>query len=189
MSNQVDPPALVGRALRKHWLLFLIEGIVLVLIGFAAVALPVIASLTFTLVLGWLFLFSGIAGLITTFWARQAPGFVWSLISAVLAILVGFAFILWPVQGVGALTLLLVVFFVVEGVASIMYALEHRRQLTGRWGFVLAAGICDLFLAAVVVAGLPGTAMWAIGLLVGINMVFGGASLIAMALAAKSEAL
>jgi uncharacterized membrane protein HdeD (DUF308 family) len=188
-NEQPRLQAAVSRTLHEHWLLFLIEGIVLVLIGLAAVAIPVLASLTFTLVLGWLFLFSGLVGLITTFWARQAPGFWWSLLSALLAIVVGGAFIAWPIQGVGALTLTLVVFFVIEGVASIMYAFDHRRHLTGRWGFVLAAGICDLFLAAMVVAGLPGTAMWAIGLLVGINMVFGGTSLIAMALAARSEAL
>lgn len=76
-------------------------------------------------------------------------------------------------------------FFVIEGVASIMFALEHKRELSGRWGWMLASGIIDLILAAVILAGLPGTAAWAIGLLVGINMVFGGWALIAMALHAR----
>jgi uncharacterized membrane protein HdeD (DUF308 family) len=77
------------------------------------------------------------------------------------------------------------VFFVIEGVASIMFALEHKRELSGRWGWMLPSGIVDLILATIIFAGLPGTAAWAIGLLVGINMVFGGSALIAMALRAR----
>jgi uncharacterized membrane protein HdeD (DUF308 family) len=78
------------------------------------------------------------------------------------------------------------VFFVIEGVASIMFALEHKRELSGRWGWMLMSGIIDLALAALVFTGLPSTAAWAIGLLVGINMVFGGSALIAMALHARN---
>jgi uncharacterized membrane protein HdeD (DUF308 family) len=84
--------------------------------------------------------------------------------------------------------LVLIAFFVIEGVASIMFALEHRRELSGRWGWMLASGIIDLILATIILAGLPGTAAWAIGLLVGTNMVFGGTALIAMALHAREIA-
>ena len=83
---------------------------------------------------------------------------------------------------------MLVAFFIIEGVASIMFALDHKRELTGRWGWMLASGIVDLVLAAIIFAGLPGTAAWAIGLLVGINMIFGGTALIAMALHARNAA-
>jgi uncharacterized membrane protein HdeD (DUF308 family) len=93
--------------------------------------------------------------------------------------------LLRPLSGVLSLTLVLIVFFVIEGVASMMFALEHKRELSGRWGWMLASGIIDLILAAIIFAGLPGTAAWAIGLVVGINMVFGGLALIAMALHAR----
>jgi uncharacterized membrane protein HdeD (DUF308 family) len=86
----------------------------------------------------------------------------------------GIVLLLWPLSGVLSLTLILIVFFVIEGVASIMFALEHKRELSARWGWMLASGIIDLILATIIFAGLPGTAAWAIGLLVGINMVFGG---------------
>ncbi len=76
----------------------------------------------------------------------------------------------------------------IEGIASIMYAIEHRNQLTSQWLWMLVSGIIDLILAGIIFAGLPGTALWALGLLVGINMVFGGAALIAMALAARHPA-
>jgi hypothetical protein len=76
----------------------------------------------------------------------------------------------------------------VEGIASILFALDHKRELSGRWGVMLFSGIVDLVLASIIFAGLPGTAAWAIGLLIGVNLVFGGAALIAMALHARDAA-
>jgi uncharacterized membrane protein HdeD (DUF308 family) len=176
----------VAASLHEHWVLFLVEGIVLMVLGLAAIVLPPIATLAVETLLGWLFLISGVMGLITTFWMRQAPGFWWALLSAVLGIGAGLVLLAWPLSGVLSLTLVLIVFFTIEGVASIMFALEHKRELTGRWGFMLASGVVDLIVAGIVLMGLPGTAAWAIGLLVGINLVFGGSALIAMAMHARA---
>ena len=191
MERQTDAEQ-IGRAfagaIHEHWGIFLAEGIILVLLGIAAILLPLIATLAFTIIIGWIFLASGIVGLITTFWARHAPGFWWSLISGIVAIAAGIVLLLWPITGAVSLTLVLIAFFVVEGIVSIMYAIEHRKQLSGRWPWMLVSGIVDLVLAGIIFAGLPGTAGWALGLLVGINMVFGGAALIAMALAARQPA-
>ncbi len=68
-----------------------------------------------------------------------------------------------------------------------MFAIDHRRELSGQWGWMLMSGIVDLVLSAMLLAGLPSTAVWALGLLVGINMMFGGTALIAMALHARKE--
>jgi uncharacterized membrane protein HdeD (DUF308 family) len=176
---------IVAVSVQKHWVLYLVEGIILLILGVAAVVVPPIATLTFTIFLGWLFLISGIAGLVTTIWMRGAPGFWWSLLSAVLGIATGAILLGWPVSGVFSLTLLLIIFFLVEGVATIMFALDHKRELSGQWGWMLASGVVDLVLAGLILAGLPGTAAWAIGLLVGINMIFGGMALIALALHAR----
>jgi len=178
----------VESAIREHWVLFLIEGIVLLVLGIAAILVPIVATIAFTILIGWLFLISGAVGLFTTFWMRHAPGFWWSLLSAVIAIAAGIVLLIWPISGSLSLTLLLTAFFIVEGVASIMYAIEHRRQLSGRWGWMLVSGIVDLILAGIIIAGLPGTALWALGLLVGINLIFGGVAMIGMALAAKPAA-
>lgn len=175
-------------ALREHWVLFLVEGVVLLVLGATAVVLPPIATLAVTILLGWLFLVSGILGLITTFWMRHAPGFWWSLLSAVLGIVVGAVLLASPLTGAFSLTLVLVAFFLVEGAVSIMFALDHKRELSGQWGWMLASGIIDLALAIMIFAGLPSTAAWAVGLLVGINMIFGGSALIAMALHARKSA-
>ena len=93
-----------------------------------------------------------------------------------------------PLTGVFSLTVLLVAFFIIEGIASIMFSLEHKREFSGRWGWMLVSGVVDLVLAVLIFAGLPSTAAWAIGLLVGINLVFGGTALIAMALHARQPA-
>ena len=163
------------------------EGIVLVVLGLLAIVVPPLATLAVAILIGWLLLVSGVVGLITTFMARHAPGFWWSLLSAVLAVAAGVVLLGWPASGVISLTLLLVVFFVIEGVASIMYALEHKKELSGRWGWMLASGVIDLVLAVMIYAGLPSTAAWALGLLVGINLVFGGTALVAMALHARGS--
>jgi uncharacterized membrane protein HdeD (DUF308 family) len=176
----------MSAAVREHWKAFLIEGILLVVLGFAAMIVPQLAGLAVTIFLGWMFLISGIAGLALTFWARQMPGFWWSLISAVLAIAAGIILLAKPVQGTLTLTIVVGAYFLAEGVTTIMYALEHRRQLPERWSWMLFAGILDILIAAMIIAGLPGSAEWAIGLLVGINLLFGGATLIGVALAARN---
>lgn len=176
----------VTASMQEHWVLFLVEGIILVILGLVAIIVPPLATLAVAIFIGWLFLISGIVGLVTTFWMRHAPGFWWSLLSALLGIVAGIVLIGSPVSGAISLTLVLIVFFIIEGVASIMFALEHRRELSGRWGWMLASGIVDLVLAAIIFAGLPLSAAWALGLLVGINLVFGGSALVAMALHARS---
>jgi uncharacterized membrane protein HdeD (DUF308 family) len=169
--------------------LFLIEGIVLVILGLAAVTLPLFATIAIAIVVGWVFLLSGIVGLVATIRMRRAPGFWWSLLSGILGVVAGIVLLRWPLSGAFSLTVVLTMFLLLEGVASIMFALEHKRELSGRWGMMLLSGLVDLFLAGVIFAGLPGTAAWAIGLLVGINMIFGGSALIAMALHAREAAL
>jgi len=191
MSTQPDLRGVqraVQSALHRHWVLFLIEGIVLLVLGVFAVLVPPVATLAITILFGWLFLISGIFGLITTFWMRSAPGFWWSLISAALGIVVGLLLLARPLGGALSLTLLLIAFFIVEGAVSIMFALDHKRELSGQWGWMLVSGIIDLALAMMIFAGLPSTAAWALGLLVGINMIFGGAAMIAMALHARKPA-
>ena len=172
-------------AVKANWKAFLIEGIVLVILGMAAIAIPLLASIAVTIFLGWLFLISGAVGLYLTFTTREMPGFWWSLLSAALALAAGIILIVQPVAGTLTLTLVVSAYFIAEGITTIMYALAHRRELSGRWGWLLVSGLVDLVVAALIIAGFPGSAAWAIGLLVGINLVFGGTSLIGMALAAR----
>lgn len=176
-------------SIREHWKLLLAKGIIVLILGLIAMALPMVATIGFTIFLGWLFMLSGLIGLITTFMMRGAPGFWWSLISALIGIGAGLILVMRPVSGAITLTLVLIALFIAEGIATIMYAIEHRAQLSGRWGWMMFSGLVNLVLAAMIFAGLPSSAAWALGLLVGINMIFAGGALIGMALAAKDNRL
>ncbi|WP_065756274.1 HdeD family acid-resistance protein [Bradyrhizobium paxllaeri] len=190
---QDDPPDLgklkseMNAAVKARWKVILFEGIVLALLGLAAMIVPPLASLAVTIFLGWMFLIGGVAGLFVTYWSRQMPGFWWSLFSAALAVLAGGILLARPMQGILTLTIIVGAYFLAEGVATIMYALEHRRELSERWSWLLISGVMDLLIAFTIVAGLPGSAEWAIGLLVGINLVLGGGSMVGMALAARKS--
>ena len=179
--------AALTKSIHDHWRLFLAEGIVLVVLGLAAIVVPPIAGLLTTLFLGWLFLIAGLVGLVATLRARQAPGFGWSLLSALVAVIAGCVLLWNPLQGLVTLTYVLIAFFIVDGILIIGLAIAHRRQLSGKWEWMMINGVIDLILAGIVISGLPGTLVWALGLLVGIDMVFGGASLIAMALEARKQ--
>jgi uncharacterized membrane protein HdeD (DUF308 family) len=186
--NFADMQSKMSAAVRAHWKAFLFEGIVLVVLGLAAIIVPPVASIAVTVMLGWLFLISGIAGLAMTLYARSSPGFVWSLVSAVLGIAAGVVLLTRPAEGTLTLTFVVGIYFLAEGVASIMYALQHRKELSERWSWMAFSGAMDILIAFFIISGLPGSAAWAIGLLVGINLLIGGSSLIGMALAARNKA-
>jgi uncharacterized membrane protein HdeD (DUF308 family) len=134
-----------------------------------------------------LFLIGGITGLVTTILMRRATGFLWSLLSAVLAIVTGIFVFSMPDLAIAGFPLLLMVFLILEGIVTVMLALEHWRDLSGRWGWLLASGIVDLSLAAFIVIGLPATAAWTFGLILAVNLIFGGGAMIGMALAAHDQ--
>jgi uncharacterized membrane protein HdeD (DUF308 family) len=180
--------AAVSATIHKHWVLFLVEGILLTVLGMLAILLPAVASLAATLIFGWILLLSGGMGLVTTIRARHAPGFGWSLLSALIGLLAGVLLLARPVLGTLSLTAVLIAFLMAEGVVSIFYATEHRKSFSAGWGWMLASGLLDLVLAVILLAGLPGTAVWALGVLLGVNMIVGGAALISMALQARLPA-
>jgi len=186
IGNPGSPDATAQtRSIRDHWRLFLTEGIILVLLGLGAILVPPIAGLAATIFLGWLFLIGGIVGLVATLGARRAPGFWWSVLSAVVALLAG-GVLLWdPLQGLVTLTYVLIVYFIFDGVLMIALGIAHRRELSGRWQWLVLNGVIDVVLAIVIISGLPGAFDWALGLLLGIDLAFGGATLVAMALAAR----
>ncbi len=158
-------------------------------LGVAAMIIPTVAGLAVTVILGWLFLVAGFVGLVVTLTGRHFPGTRWSLASALVAMSAG-ALLLWnPLHSLAMLTYVLVVFFIVDGLLTIMLAVAHRRSLSGRWEWLMVNGVIDLFLAGVILSGVPGTLVWALGVIVGIDMVFGGASLVAIAMQARRAPL
>lgn len=187
MSDITDLDSLrrqLALTIHAHWQLFLAQGILMMVLGFLAVAEPNIATVAVGIFVGWLFFVGGIFRVASVWHSRQAPGFAWSMLTAILSIALGLILILRPLAGALTLTMVLVAFFIIEGVASIVAAIEHRQHLRS-WGWVLFSGVIDLLLAFLIWDGWPSSADWAIGLLVGINMLFLGLSLVMTALAAR----
>lgn len=184
LPTQAEIASQTRNAIRQHRTLFLIQGVIMVILGILAIAEPVVATLAIDIFIGWLFIIGGIVRLVATFQSRSAPGFWWSILIGVLAIIVGFILVGKPMQGVLTLTMVLIVMFLVEGVLQIIAALEFRKALASSWVWLIISGVIDIVLAGLILAGWPGTAAWAIGLLVGINLLFAGIALTMTALAA-----
>jgi uncharacterized membrane protein HdeD (DUF308 family) len=183
-----DLEAVRRRALaviQAHWKLFLFQGILMLFLGMLAVALPNIFTLEIELLVGWLFIVGGFFRAAAIFSKRHMPGFWWSLLSAVLAVVLGAILIARPLQGVITLTIVMTALFVIEGVAAVFVALEYSRYLRN-WSWTLFSGLVNLGLAFLIWQGWPGTAAWVIGLYVGVNMIFLGVPLIMTAIAARS---
>lgn len=161
--------------------LLLFEGIIFALLGFLAVALPGISTLSTELFIGWLLVFGGIVQLYRTFKGRhEGPGFVGSLLTGFLYVIFGILLVLFPIGGIFSLTILLTLFFIAEGIAKIILGVQLRPSST--WGWFILNGVLALIMAFIIWAGWPGTAFWVLGLLLGINMIFFGISLIFLAL-------
>jgi uncharacterized membrane protein HdeD (DUF308 family) len=176
----------VRSAIQHHWVIFLIPGVAMVILGVLAAASPFIATLVVEAFAGWLFLTGGFIGLAALFTTRNVPGFIWTVIGAVLAMLIG-AFLVWrPFAGVITLTIALAVFFAVHGVVQILTSLEHRQVFVRSWSWTAMSGIADLILAGIIIAGWPGSVAWALGLLVGINLFMSGLALVMTAIACRT---
>lgn len=171
-------------AVAGHWQLFLLQGLLLEVLGLLAFALPYWSTLAVEILIGWLFFIGGFVRTVTLIRARHLPGYWWSLLSGILATVVGVLLLVSPLRGLLTLTFLLMVLFTVEGVAAIFAAFDLRHHIR-HWGWLLFSGLVDLLLAYLIWYGWPGTATWAIGMLTGINLFFLGMPLVLMAFAAR----
>jgi uncharacterized membrane protein HdeD (DUF308 family) len=165
----------------RNW--FLVLGVVTVLLGMAAIFFPFFASLAVELLIGWALVFSGVAGIVHAFRTSKWKGFVFSLLGALLSLGAGIVLLLYPLTGILSLTLFIAAFFLAGGVFRIILALRLRPF--DHWGWLLFGGALDLVLAALILTQWPEAAAWIIGLLVGIDLIFAGWTMIMLAAAAR----
>jgi uncharacterized membrane protein HdeD (DUF308 family) len=185
-ANLFESQSAIVDALKAHWRLYVFEGVAMIVLGLLAIAYPVFATLAVDLYLGWLFLISGALALAAMFSARHVPGFRWAIVTALLAIVVGLALLLKPAAGIVSLTAVLTAFFVVEGVFQAAAAVSYREAIPNSWGWLLASGIADLVLAAIIISGWPGTVDWTLGLLAGVSLLTSGWAIVMVALSARN---
>jgi len=164
----------VRQAVRLHWRLFLTQGVITIILGVLAVIWPQVSTVAVDVYIGVIFLLAGALGLGLMFFAPTVSAFLWSLLTAALSLLAGVLLLWHPIEGAISLTLVLIAFFIVEGLFQIVVSFGYRDLFPESWGWMLASGIADLALAALIVAGWPGTASWALGLIVGANLITSG---------------
>jgi uncharacterized membrane protein HdeD (DUF308 family) len=176
----------IEETMQAHWALFLTQGVIMIILGALAVIWPQISTVAVDIYIGWMFLLSGIVGLATMFLAPSASSFLWSLLTAALTLVVGVLLLWHPVEGTVSLTLVLIAFFAAEGVFQIAAAFRYRDTFPESWGWMLMSGIADLILAGLMISGWPGTAIWALGLIAGVNLMTSGLAITMAALAGRS---
>jgi len=183
--NEEELAGALRRSLKDHWQMFLVQGILLAILGALAIAVPVVASVAIAAFVGWILFFAGVFRAVSLVRSPHAPGYVSSLILAILTAILGFVIAIFPLQGAVTLTMLLTAYFIVHGIASFFIAFSIKEH-TGRWVMLILGGIIDLALAGLVIAGWPNTSAFILGLYVGINLLFTGFALIFAALGARS---
>jgi len=188
MSSTLDRPLVAElrhglTALRANWFWFVLLGIALIVLGFIALGSVVIASLATALTIGMLILIGGVAESLGAFWCRGWSGFFLHLLSGLLSIVIGVMFLRAPLDALLALTLLVACFLMVGGIFKIVAALSYRF---GAWGWPMASGIIDVILGVMIWQEWPASALWVIGLFLGIHLVFRGINWIAVGLALRS---
>jgi uncharacterized membrane protein HdeD (DUF308 family) len=152
---------------------YLIQGVLMVLAGIVALIYPFVSTVALVVVLGWLLILSGIVQGISLIGAQNVPNFWLQLVSVVLSI------IRRPGEAVVTLALLLIVFFMVEGFAKLLFSLTIRPL--PNWGWVFASGIIGILLSFYLLANLTTIAVWLLGVLLGIQLIFEGVALSSLA--------
>ena len=138
--------------LKKHWWLLMVEGVVLIVLGVLAIAYPLVATIAVDLYVGWLFLIAGVIGLVALFAAEDIAAFLWTIVTAALAIVLGVLLIWKPATGAMSLTFALSAFFFAEGLFQVITSIAYRKAMPSAWGWMLASGLCELLLVAIIVA-------------------------------------
>ena len=171
------------RLIAEKWGWFLAVGIAFIILGLAAIAFPLIATIFAKTLLGWLFLIGGVVMIVHAFQAPAWSGFLWSLLIGLLYAVAGAYLAFFPLTGILTLTILLAALFIAEGIAEIVMGVKVRPH--DGWMLLIVSGLVAIGAGVLITLGLPDSAEWAIGLLAGINLLFTGWTYIFVALASR----
>lgn len=169
--------------LQQHRGSLLAMGIISLILGSLAILAPLAATMAMVWIIGAVVLVQGIIQLVHCFKSAAWSAFAWNLLWAVVSIIAGGLILARPLLGAVTLTLLLAAFFIVEGVVKLGLAMKLKPA--PRWGWVFFSGVMGLVLGLIIFAGWPGDSLAIMGLLLGIDLIFGGWSMIMLASAAK----
>jgi uncharacterized membrane protein HdeD (DUF308 family) len=187
-SELTDFQNAVRASMRENWKWFVFQGVVMLVLGCLALAKPAIASVAVDIYVGWLFIFSGVLGLVAMFSARDASAFFWMLLTSALSLAVGIMLVWKPTEGTISLTMVLTAFLIAEGAFQIVASFSYRDIIPDSWGWLLASGITDLILAGLIIYFWPESVNWTLGLIVGVNLITTGLAIIMTAIDVRNIA-
>lgn len=170
---------------KSCWCCFLMLGVLLVLCGTAAIVVPpftVASSLVTVIVLGTLLMVAGLVTIVSSFWIGKWSGMMLHLLAGILYLVIGFMITERPGATALLMTMFIAATFIVLGSFRIVSSLAIRFP---QWGWVTLNGIITLLLGIVIYRHFPESALWVIGLLVGIELLFNGWSWIMLSLAVR----
>lgn len=176
----------MNEQIQKNRGLYILESIIFILLGIFAIAIPGLFTYSIEILLGMLLIIAGIAQGVRALSTGRSKGYIGSLITSLISIIVGILLLAYPITGIITLTLLIASLFFVEGLVQ-LYIGFAMRELKG-WGWMVFSGLISLFLALLIWSELPGSAAWVIGLLVGINLLIFGFSQLFLVLGANKSA-
>jgi len=161
----------------------IVWGVLLIVLGAAAVASPFLAAVALNAAVAWLIVLAGVIHLMLAFRAHGAGSMIWKLLVGVAYVCFGGYLIARPVLGVASLTLLLASLFLIEGILDIVLFVKMRPIRGSNW--VLLDGIVSLLLGLMIYMQWPSSAAWAIGTLVGVSLIFSGVARVMMSMAVR----
>ncbi len=185
-ATQADFDTLLGETRRdvaRHWGWFLALGILLVVVGMAAIAFPFLSTIAAKIALGWILLIAGIGGVVHSFYVKRWAGFLWNLLIGLLYVAVGFWFAFFPLTGILTLTIVLAALFIADGIMEI--AMGFRMRPHEGWGWMIFSGLIAIAAGLLIALNLPSSAVWALGLLAGVKLLVSGWSFIFLALSGR----
>jgi uncharacterized membrane protein HdeD (DUF308 family) len=161
----------------------IVWGVLLILLGLLATAAPFLAAVAVSVVIGWLIVLAGVVHIVVAFHSHGAGSVIWKLLVGIAYLCFGGYVLVHPVLGVASLTLMLAALFVIEGVLNLILFFNMRSVHGSAW--VLIDGLITLALGVMIYAQWPSSSAWAIGILVGISMIFSGATRIGVTMAVR----
>lgn len=174
---------LVSDDIKRHRRWFLLLGLIMIALGTAAIIFPFAATMAVEILVGWIFVISGVFGVVHAFGVRKWKGFLLSLLGAVLSLVIGTMLLIYPLTGMLSLTLLVAAFFFASAIFRIILAI--RLHPADHWGWLVISGILAFILATLILIQWPTSATWFIGMLVGIDLIFTGWIFFTMSMMAR----
>jgi len=163
---------------------FIGMAVVFIVLGMLAIIEPGVAGLAVTILVGWLLIFGGVAHLVAAFSGGGAGRVLWQILIGVVYIVGGGYFLMHPLLGLGTLTLFLALIILSEAVFEII-AYFRMRGASGS-GWLLVNALITLLLGGLIWFHWPSSSVWAIGILVGVNLLMTGFSRLMFGLAARN---